>query len=476
MKKYLATLSLLALVGAGCDKLPQTTIQIPSLPSPQNETPAINGFGMLPALSAPGAVLGTPEAISARPMAVAMPVPSPVTDAAMKEPAAMEGYATVATIGAPTPSIAPANGKAMIRPFPVPQPAKVDYVVKATLPTWGSDGDVLRAKSASLPTVGLKALALATGLPSQTIGDKPDLRSFNMSWKDTEGLTWSFDSIGRTLSFWKETDYRVMQPQADAKIKQPTPLSDDEITAIANDFMTRHGFGTYAQGKPTIDHPWNAGDDIATPPCPVMLMKTEAASGNAGSGGGTVSSDMMPTPCGYSYPLVTSISYPSLVNGQATYDMGGYPSMGISLQIDLNAKQVTNGYLWLSPDTDSSKYPLIAPDEALKRLSAGGRNPLYWYGDGSSAVHVTIDSISLAWMRYDSWDNDGVKTFFLPALRATGTTDAGKGQTDIYQTVVPLVSDGAFGGATPPPIMLPMTDPAAPAVAPAIAPKPATTR
>jgi hypothetical protein len=324
---------------------------------------------------------------------------------------------------------------------------------------------VFRVKTPSLPTTGLKSLALASGLPSQALGDSPDLRSFNLSWKDTDGLTWSFDSMGRNLSFWKEMDYRVMDAQPEAKIQQPATLSDEEIIAIATDFMTRHGFGTSIHGTPIIDHPWK-GIDGTMMPCPVPLMKpTDPAAG------GVASDAMMIAPCG-GYPQVISITYPLLFNGQEVYDMGGWPSSGISLQVDLSSKQVTGGNIWPMPDTDSSTYPLIGADEAMKRLSTGGRNPLYWYGEDVTAVRITIDKVTLAWMRYDAWDQDGSKTFFLPALRGTGTQDYGNGKTDAYNTIVPLVADDAFGGATPPPVML-MNKIAPEVTPPPPAPKPA---
>jgi hypothetical protein len=172
--------------------------------------------------------------------------------------------------------------------------------------------------------------------------------------------------------------------------------------------------------------------------------------------------------------MVTTITYPLLANGQPVYDMSGWPSSSINLQIDLANKEVIGGNIWLAPDTDSSKYPLIAADKALERLSAGGRNPLYLYGV-KGPVRVMLNEASLAWMRYDSWDEQGPHTYFLPAIRATGTQDLGDGKTQPYQTVVPLVVDEAFGGTTPPPVMMPMENAVAPsaasAPAPAVAPK-----
>lgn len=450
MKKHIVALTLVAVLGAGCPRTPDAPIQIPSLPETSGKTPASHGFGMLPALGAPSAVLGTPEAISARPMA-AIPPASPMP---MMEGMAREVAAPTITTGSVNVS---GDAKLIARPYPMPQPAKVTYSVSTTLPTWETEADVLRGRETQLPSTGVKSLALATGLPSNVLGQNPNLRSFNVTWKDSESLTWSFDSMGRTLSFWSDMGNTVMDAAAGAKIQRAT-LSDEEVLAIAGDFMTRHGLGTYARSKPVVDHPWNAGDDIAPCPLPVEKMPVDAPA--------TTDAKMMIAPCGGYYPIVTSVTYPLMVDGKEVYDAWGGPTAGISLQVDFNAKRVTNGYIWLTPETDSSKYPLITQQEALKRLSAGGRNPLYYYAPEVKEANVTIDAVRMVLMRYDSWTNDGTQTFFLPALYATGKTDLGNGKSEEYRTVVPLVSDDSFGGATPPPMIMPMTEPAA-AVAPA---------
>lgn len=466
MKKYIASLSVLAVLGAGCMNKMETSLQIPPLPTPEEKTPPTRGFGALPALSSPYAVLGTPEAISARPMAVAVPVPPPMDPTAVMTEPAVTGASSNSSGGGWT--VTTADAKLIARPMPTPELAKVTYEVTAKLPTWGSDGDVMRAKATNLPTSGLSNLALASGLPTQALGARPELRSFNINWRDAEGLIWSFDSVGHYLSIWKENQYNVMAAGTDTKIAQPATLSDDEVTAIATDFMTRHGLGTYATGKPTIEHPWNAADGAS--PCAVVPIKDIRANVEAVSS----LSSIAPAPCNYQYPMVTTITYPLLANGQPVYDMSGWPSSGINLQIDLANKEVIGGNIWLAPDTDSSKYPLIAVDKALERLSAGGRNPLYPYGV-KGPVRVVLNEASLAWMRYDSWDEQGPHTYFLPAIRATGTQDLGDGKTQPYQTVVPLVADEAFGGTTPPPVMMPMENAVAPsavsAPAPAVAPK-----
>lgn len=462
MKKPLVALSVIAILGAGCARTPDMPIQIPAIPSPSTQTPSSNGFGMLPALGSPTAVLGTPEAISARPSAfsaymVAPPVPMDPTigAVAVNTPATDQAVSVTmnANVGGGT-AMSPEGAKMIARPYPMPSPAKVSYSVSATLPTWGTEADVLRAKEVALPTIGTKALAVATGLPTQLLGENPNLRSFNLSWKDTEGLTWSFDSMGRNLSFWTEANYPVAYAATDAKIQQPVRLSDEEVMAIANDFMTRHGLGGYAKGTPIIDHPWDMADGV-TSPCP-MPMKEEAVSANTEPGGAT----SMIAPCGMWYPQVTSITYPSVMNGKNVYDMGSWPSAGISLQINLNEKKVNGGNIWLAPDVDSSKYSLITTEEATKRLMAGGRNPLYVYNEGVKEVKATIETAHIAWMRYDSWSQDGTDTYFLPALYATGKQDFGDGKSQEYHTIVPLVSDESFGGTTPPPVMMPMTEPA----------------
>ncbi len=469
----ISAVAALLVFGAGCNR--STVLQPPpKQPSAPAET---KGFGLLPAISAPG-TLGSPEAISARASSVASPIAAPV--ASMMN-AVGEGGAAAGTVAK---DAAVGTNAMMVRPEPYPmKAAPVRYDISAALPTWGAEDSVYRVRPARLPTSGIAALATASGLPSQVIGSNPDVRSINVSWKDADGLTWSFDGYGRSLSFWKETDVRTLTEQASDE-KRARTIEDTDAIRIADAFLARKGFSSIPHGSAEVEKPWGYGTEPTFAPCPISPMPylkeapPEEGAGVAGaSGSATVDSKMIVGPCGDWYPQQVTVTYTAQVDTRNVHDAGGWPFRAISIQIDIATKEVTGGNVWLSPETDSSRYPLISSADALKRLKDGGRNPIYPYyaGDDVKEITVRIESASLVWMRYDAWQNNQQQTYFVPALAAEGTVSYTSERSDVYRTVVPLVADDAFGG-TDQPTIVPMgaVKVSEPASAPAMMPAPAT--
>lgn len=475
MKTSLSIAALLAVIvtaGAGCD--PRTgSVQIPPAEQQTTSPAPERGFGLLPAIYAPGA-LGSPEAISARLSSSYTPPPMP----AASEPA-------VDAVGGMVSTNATKQASLMIapdRPISDLKPAPVTYDVQATLPTWEAEDDVRRVRAAQLSTSGVAAVATANGLPAQAIGSNPEIRSVNISWKGSEGMTWNFDSFGRSVSFWKETDYRIMADNGNNQ-KIPPKMDNAEAIRIADDFLTRSGFGTIARGEAEVENPYGNGVDPAAMGCPTPLpyvkegeaAATTNAAGTAASEPAT-DAKMMIAPCGW-YPQQITVSYTARIGARNIHDVGGWPFRAISVQIDLHSKQVTGGNVWLTPEMDSSRYPLISAEEAMKRLQAGGRSPIYpYYDENVKEIKVTIERTSLGWMRYDAWSNNRTETYFVPALIAEGTVMYSNDRKDPYKTIVPLVADDAFGSVDQPTIM-PMDvrsvpyPPAMPVPAPVTEPK-----
>jgi hypothetical protein len=456
------------LLGAGCER-PSFPLSIPPAQPPQPAAPAAErGFGLLPAIAAPG-TLGSPEAMSSR-LSSAIPPIAPVASTN-----AVGGGGVAGSV--PAKDAAVGMDAMMIRPEPYPmKTVPVRYNVTAALPTWDAEDHVLRAKPAQLPTSGITAVVTGSGLPSQVIGSNPDVRSVNFSWKDADGLTWNFDGYGRSLGFWKDGDVRIMAESVTNQKIAPT-MEDAEAIRIADDFLTRKGLSFIARGSATVEKPWGYGIEPASMPCPTEPMpyvKTEEAAAAGTSGSATSDSKMMIAPCGGWYPPQLTVSYTAQIGSRDVHDAGGWPFRAVSLQIDLVTKQIVGGNVWLPPQTESSRYPLISSAEAAKRLQEGGRNPIYPYygGDDVKEIVVTIEKTSLVWMRYDSWTNNQTQTYFVPAIAAEGTVSYAPDRKDLYRTVVPLVADDAFGGNDQPKIMPMDAAVSEPAVAPAVMPTP----
>lgn len=445
------------LLGAGCQPMAKKSPQ--PTPSPTTERPAAKqGFGKLPALPQAGGATGMEVSSNfsmGRSMAVSsiapMAVPAPAS-----EPAA---DTMVTNVG---------GGVAAIRaPYPDSGPAKVMYDIKGELPTWGTDGNVYRVRQAAIDNTILRSIASIVGVPSQVASMVSQIQGVNVSWRDQAGFTWNADLPGRNLNWWKNVDYSKYEPSANNNQK----LDKAQVLAAADNFLRDHGFPQFA-GKGILEEtpmimPLLRGEAM---PC-AMSARPEAAPAAEDA-----KLMIYPSPCGY--PIQVSVYYPDMRDGMPVSDMGGWPSRKASIQIDIKDNSVVGGNVMLDTEQDASSYSLISSEDAMKRLMAGGNNPVYgWYdGTGVKEVRATISSVKLGWMRHDSWEEGISKVYYLPALIAEGTVDRGNNSSEpeIYHTVVPLVADSEFQ-TSPSPIMYMKAEPAvidvAPAPTPAVAPK-----
>lgn len=431
MKNSLIISSTLAIafLGAGC-QLPSSQTGAATPTSKPAETPKLaraNGFGKLPTLEAAAQTNDTARSSAA-----------------------------VSNVAPTTPSAAPKTAGATEsaiagRPIPIPPPPQtpgtVSYDVTASIPTWNAEDDVLRTRSTNFPSSQISLLAQATGLPTQALGSDAKAQSLSFSWIDADGFTWTYDAVQRNVSFWKQ-DTRVY---ANAEPSKTTPTIDDAaFIKIAEAFLASKGFGGVPHATGVVEKPWG---DVATinsvrMPCPLPMMggavKAEA--------GGTVTVESAQTapsiapgeyyPCWY--PQQVSVTFGAVRNGRNINDASGSPFTNLSVTIDITSKAVLGGSAWLDQDVDGSRYQLIDRDTAIKRLKAGGRNPIWPWGSGTD-IAVKITSVDLVWMRYDSWDEkSGTATYFIPALAGSGTVEYAKDNVQQYRTIVPLVADDAF--------------------------------
>jgi hypothetical protein len=459
MKKLLPIIALVALLGQGCPTPPRPTPPaMPPKSPPSVEAPAAKmGFGKLPPLLAYGA-LGTSEAMSgdARSALSSVAPQSPAMNAAYGQG---DLAVTGNVVGGGTTGI-------RIAPAPDGQQVNVFYTVSTTLPEWGAEDQVFRVRRPDIATDVVRNIAVPAGLPNALAGQIDRVQSVNMSWMDREQFTWNFDPSYGHLNWWKQYDPRIAAGMEADVIPQDQPALDKaRAIAAADAFLNAHGLGSIReQGGMVEDQPWMTATDLAMP----CIMKDEVTAREAEAAGvsasGEATSLIYPSPCGW-YPQEVTVFYGSTLEGRSVVDAGGWPFRLSSVQVSLSDYSVRGGNVQMSQGVDRSAYPLITREEAMARLEAGGRNPVY--GWGTEDVNVTIETTELAWMRFDSWKDNRQESYYLPALAVRGTIDRNmQGQEpEPYYTVVSLVADEAFdlgdGGRPMPVEPLMMDAPAA---------------
>jgi hypothetical protein len=456
MKKLIPSLVLISLLGAGC---PTTKAPTPSAPSTKS-TPAPAprlGFGKLPALNPKGDAGSVSFRSSAS--GVAAPTAAPMAVSAVAPMAAN----TVAVEGVAAADAKMAPGR-MIAPYEPQNQQEVEYTVTATLPDWEAESAVLHVRRPGLDTGVIRTLAVPAGLPSALAGQIKSVQGINMSWTDQDSLTWNFDPAYGNLNWWKMYDPRIAEAEArraEEFQKNRPKIDNARILAAADAFLNAHGLGFIREQGGEVDPmEWMAQSESARP---CIMMKEQPVDAAA-------STMIYPSPCAW-YPTEVAVFYGTKLENRGVVDAGGWPFRMSSVQVSLIDYSVRGGNVQIGQDLERSNYPLISKEAAMKALQAGGRNPVYGWGDTKTKVSATITKVELVWMRFDSYTDNKQEAYYLPALAAEGKVDRKiPGQEpEIYRTVVPLVTDESFDlnpdqGGTPVPMPLMME--AAPAVAP----------
>lgn len=436
---FLASVSVIALLGAGCPSGSRPVTSAPTVAKQQ-------GFGKLPPLQtmapqeeiartfAPdvpvvdvaqnSAVLGTPEAISSAP-------------SAMRAPSGVSGSAPAGS----------AIARPMPVPYPMPRPVSVTYTIDATMPSWGTEGEVLR-RDVVMPDKKIFApIAAVSGLPGQLISKVRSLRGANVQWEDTDGFTWTFDLTSRSMSFWKDVGDGLRFGSDPGK---ESARDDKKWLAVADAFLDAHGFsavrrqgGAVEQGE-AIQPMMGAAENAVSSGMPCIL-------------GADVAPSIYPSPCGNWSPQVTVV-YGGSYEARPILDMWGNPYRSTNIVVDRVTNKVTNGSLQLDDTFSRSAYPLISVETARKRLQSGGRNPVYPWGTEEGNVRVTVKNIAIVWIRYETWNAGASQLYYLPGLLATGTVQRGNAADagEEYRTVVSLVNDDAFDDGADVPVPVPM--------------------
>jgi hypothetical protein len=456
MKKLVASMALLALIGAGCPSVPTPASNSTQTQTKPAQVQSQMGFGKLPSLATAS---GQPAALDAHGSNTLNAAPAPMM--AGGNVATTQNSASVGMM-APTPSSAPvATDMMKIRPIPVPpnlKPVAIKYNITATVPEWSAESDVLQVQPRNIVGVPeLQTFLAGAGLSATILAGVKSVQSIQVSWTDVDGYVWNTDGNSGMLNWWKNQN--TVQPMMPTQGDQQPPIKQDDakIIAAADTFLRGHGLGAVADQGATVEQ--------FNQPCMYneKMMAPDAASGAGVSGSATVSagggatSMIYPSPCGY-YQQQASVFYGANREGEPVVDMGGWPSRMSSVTVDLNSLTVTGGNVVYAENISRSAYPLLDKATVMQRLQTGGRNPVYPWGGETKDVVVTIDKVELAWLRFDSWADNQQQTYYIPAIAASGHVDRGiKGQEpEEYHTTVALVKDDAFADVGPQPYPVPM--------------------
>jgi hypothetical protein len=164
--------------------------------------------------------------------------------------------------------------------------------------------------------------------------------------------------------------------------------TDEEAIAAADAFIKAYGIDTNGYGAPVLD----------TRPRMYAMIAEERGE----------------TPY---YPDTLTVTYPFILDGEATVDQGGTPQ-GISVNVHSRTKTVTGLYVQSAGTIERSSYELES--DAEKILSVLKKGGLYSYSDPQATVtEVEVGDPEFVLMSYYQYDGTTNRNLYVPALKFT---------------------------------------------------------
>lgn len=302
-----------------------------------------------------------------------------------------------------------------------------------TLPSIPPSVTVLRIRSNQPNDAQIRNIAASFDLPGGIVGNHPIGQELLMSWKDGDGIRWSFDAAGRSIDF-------SVNSASPAALTVPTWTVRERIVQKALAFLDDHGVNRERMGTPYLEPDWIAWWETEQSLGRCMTADTIAEIRAISS---SSSFSLQPPPALPSVRAARCVTpeFPSRIavrmnatqDGQAIYDGDGVPFAGAMIYADAATGAVVSGTLAIRAEPDRSDYPAISADDARTRLLSGGQG-------GTPSGDVTIASVGFEWFVRQDPSNPAV-TFLYPALVGAGTIRYANATTAPYSIVVPLVKN-----------------------------------
>lgn len=265
--------------------------------------------------------------------------------------------------------------------------AQPTVVLDADLPLLPPDVTVLREWDTAPDTNLLRNLTTAIGVPSGAFGVAPHTDALTLLWRDGAGYTWTYEAPAHALRAER------LLPAASPFAGTAEGLANTRILATVDDFIAARGIDTAGWGVPAV-HTSSSG--------------------------------------------AWRVTYAASRDEHAAFSTQGHSILAGS--VEGVGESVMRASLELPRSLDRSNYPALAQGEVLRRLRAGGTNPLPPLPEGSS---VSFDAFQTVLYRHEGTVAGKTRVFYVPALHASGMLRQG-GTLSPYTTLVPLATDASF--------------------------------
>jgi len=317
------------------------------------------------------------------------------------------------------------------------QHASVRWTI--TAPKIPTEVTVIRRRRTMPDSWFAENIASAVGIPSGVLKHDPMPRSLSMSWTDTDGYLWTYDAEYGRVFF-------VLQSQPTVKTVSVLP-ADADLERSAGDFLKSRGVNMTLWGDAIPEFSWNEWwkNEQAAGRC--MTTKTISQMRALQTADGSSipqTSDMKLSTCTQTeFPAEETIAFSLSQDEQAIYDRDGSSAVAGRVSVRTDTLSAVRGWFELPKDGDRSNYPSINPDTLIQEIRVGG---LRGSSGVENATDINIESFTQGLYRDDVPLNGETRTFFIPAIRMTGTATLSDGSHVPYASMIPLVRGDQYRG------------------------------
>lgn len=343
------------------------------------------------------------------------------------------------TTDATAPGIGSGGDAKMIAPYPM---TRYEYVYAGTLPELTSTVAVYK-RNASRKNVPFSAIGSSLNLGNIDLSSFDDLSLENVSFSQNKqygyqlnvNLRESSVSIDAQWDQWPMGKCRTDACFQAERVKLTDIPTDDQLVAIAQDFVKNHAIDVTHYGEPEVDMQWKRDYDRATNKVDAWI------------------------------PDQIRVVYPLVIDGNEVSDQGGMP-FGISVSVHIKSRRVMNVYGLMSRDYSKSDYAGVSDakqiTDYLAQLDNYAWMPEPEMRDVKTAT-VTLGEPVAGYSVYYTYKDNVNQELLIPVLTFPVTNVAG-GDPYFYRStvMVPLAAEmlkEQTGGGMPIPMPRPMPMP-----------------
>jgi len=234
------------------------------------------------------------------------------------------------------------------------------------------------------------------------------VQNFSIVEDKENGYMVSVDFINGMVSVYKNWARWEISVARRESLKMSDIPSDSSTISIANKFLAQYGVDITKYGAPKVQKDW--------------LNYSEQS----------VDAEIW-------VPDTLSVIYPSLINGEPVYDMGGRKT-GINVSVDIVNMKAVGIWNLTSRQYKSSMYKVETNTNSILEVAKNSNNR-YSFDNPDKVITYELGTPERIMMQYMKYEKGGSVEFIVPALKFPVVNASEEGGYQQQNIIVPLTKE-----------------------------------